>query len=142
MRIKLRRYAELILAADKYVSQELPRAKLTPWEVERLNLLSSDWSGGPAPSSPNVSPNWQDDLWLGRWGSDGIGVGITGCRWVLAPVIQKFAPYARATFFPYPFRYRNARQANQDFGQLLMVFSRSALHGAAHVAKFVVPTSQ
>jgi len=79
-RIKLRRYAELILAADKYVSQELPRAKLTPWEVERLNLLSSDWSDGPAPSSPNGSSNWQDDLWLGRWGSDEIGVGITGCR--------------------------------------------------------------
>jgi len=141
MGINLRRYAELVLAADQYVSQELPRDSLTLWEAERLNLLPPDWSDGPAPEAQKGTP-WHDDLWLGHWPPDDIGVGLTSCRWVLEPIIQKFTPYARMTSFPFPLPYKNVSRENQNFGRLLMVFSRSALHRAAAVAKLVVATNQ
>lgn len=165
-RAKLRRYAELISAADKYLSQGPRSDTLTPWEAERLNLLSYDWTDGAAPDAPKASPE-QGDLWLGPWPrapraprqnlarfladtfsihrprpdvrvdweNDGIGVGITGCRSVLEPAIQKFGIYAIATYFPYP--YKNDRK-DKDFGRLLMVFSRSALHDAARAARLVI----
>jgi hypothetical protein len=141
MGINLRRYAELLLAADQYVSRELPADRLTPWEAERLNLLPPDRSAGPVPDAQKGTP-WHDDLWLGRWPPDSIGVGLTGCRWVLEPIMQKFAPYARMTSFPYPSPYKSGSRENHNFGRLLMVFSRSSLHRAADVARLVVSTSQ
>jgi hypothetical protein len=140
-RSEFARYAALIVAADRYMTDGLPMSKLTPAEAERLNLLSVKQSGPPVMEGPGAASNWQDGMWLGAWRGNRIGVGIVGCRAVLEPVIDDFAPYASARYFPYfPLLYRLLRHTTQDFGQLLMVFSPKSIHDAAHLAQGVVPS--
>ena len=164
IRARLRRYAELILAADKYATKNLPAYELTPWEAERLNLLSYDWEDGAPLDAPKESP-WQGDLWLGPWGrrlapaphdgtretgkgigpewlSQEVGVGMTGCPWVLESVVQKFGLYANTTYLPYPHLYESEGHKSKEFGQLLMVFTPLGLRDAAQAAKLLTATKQ
>jgi hypothetical protein len=135
--LKLRRYAELISAAEKYAPQHQRNEKLTPREGEGLKLSSPDRLSESLPGAFGRDPNGLDNPWFGRWGSSGIGVGLSGCRWVLESVIQNFAPYARKTYFPYPFVYNLQSRESRNAGELLMVFSRSGLHDAAKAAELI-----
>jgi len=124
-------FAAMVTAADAYWSRGLPLGKLTPWEAARLNLLPlPPSSSGPAPDTPQ----WWQNLWLGKFGTATVAIGVNGQYEDLLPVIKKFGPMAKEIFFPFPEKLQIPLREDRD-GQLLMTFDRQALARAAAEAK-------
>jgi hypothetical protein len=123
-------FAALVSAANRYLAEGFPLAKLDPWEAQRLGLLD-------LPSrymqSPSEDLKWWQNLWLGLWGDSMVGVGIVGDYEDLRPLVQHYGPDAADIFFPFPTKLADGPK--QGVGQLLIVFTRQGIQRAAREAQ-------
>jgi hypothetical protein len=124
------RYSALISGANEYVLRGFPLAKLTPWEAERLGLFSLRATAGEGAGDAASSGNWQEDVWLGSWTGDKVGVGIVGPYAAIARLVDKYGTFASEVFFPFPNKLSPGHKPG-DIGQLLMVFSGDQLSRTA-----------
>jgi hypothetical protein len=122
-------FAALVSAANRYLDEGFPLAKLNPWEAQRLKLLALPQSDtGPV----SADPQWWQNLWLGPWGSM-VGVGILGDYEDLRPLVQHYGPDAADIFFPFPLKLTDGPK--QGVAQLLIVFTRQGIKRAASEAQ-------
>jgi hypothetical protein len=123
-------FAALVSAANLYLAEGFPLAKLNPWEAQRLKLLALPQSDtGPV----SADPQWWQNLWLGLWGDSMVGVGIVGDYEDLRPLVQHYGPDASDIFFPFPAKLADGPRKGR--GQLLIVFTRQGIRRAAGEAQ-------
>jgi hypothetical protein len=119
-------FSALLNAARRYQAAGLPLPALSPWQAQRLNLLSLPaWNTAPLPVDPH---RWRN-LWLGPWGDSMIGIGIAGDYDNLQPLIDEYEAQATDIFFPFPKRLAEGRK--RGIGQLLITFTPEGLQRAA-----------
>jgi hypothetical protein len=123
-------FAALVSAANRYLAEGFPLAKLDPWEAQRLGLLDLPRR---YMQSPSDDLKWWQNLWLGLWGDSMVGVGIVGDYEDLRPLVQHYRPDAADIFFPFPAKL--ADSPKQGVGQLLIVFTRQGIRRAASEAQ-------
>jgi hypothetical protein len=124
-------FAELLRAADTYLSRGFPANGLSPGKAAHLSLLpGADWAenleavvvrrrvGGPM-------------LWFGPWPGDRFAIGIAGSYSAIKPLIGHYSADADAVYFPYPDKLPAAPATGDTPEILLMVFRREGLARAA-----------
>jgi hypothetical protein len=119
----------LLNAARRYLAAGFPLPMLSPWQAQRLNLLTL-----PAEPPPSLSadPRWWRNLWLGPWGKSLVSVGIAGNYDNLQPLVDEYGADATDIFFPYPKKPAKGRKwGNRQVVMLLITFTPEGLRRAA-----------
>jgi hypothetical protein len=127
-------FCALLNAAERYMIAGMPLPALSPWQVQRLNLLALPENDSvPVPADPH----WWRNLWLGPWGESMVGVGIAGDYENLRPLVNTYGAYATNVFFPFPKRLAQGR--NHGIGRLLITFKPEGLRRAASMIAATTP---
>ena len=122
-------FITLLNAARRYLAAGFPLVILTPWQAQRLNLLTLP-AETPAPLS--ADPHWWRNLWLGPWDKSMVGVGIAGNYASLQPLVDEYGADATDIFFPYPKKLAKGRKwGNGQVVILLFTFTPEGLRRAA-----------
>jgi hypothetical protein len=117
-------FGALLIAANRYIDERFPLAKLHPAKAYRLRLLNVLQDAAP----PVDESNWWRNLWLGSW-SGLIGVGVSGNFEDLKFLTDGFGAEAARVFFPFP--QPLAKGPKRGDGQLLFLFTPEGLRRAA-----------
>lgn len=124
--------ASLVTAANYYLSRGIPLSELSPLDAERRGLLPQYW-GGYAASEANAGRSLEfstrTGLWLGRWESDIIGVGLTASFQTLGPLVARYRPVAQRIYFPYPQPFTG--DLAHGYGVVLLLFTPDGIRRAA-----------
>jgi hypothetical protein len=119
-------FSALLNAARRYQAAGFPLPALSPWQAQRLNLLSLPAENtAPLPVDPH---RWRN-LWLGPWSDSMVGIGIAGDYDSLQPLVDEYEAQATDIFFPFPKRLAEGRK--RGTGQLLFTFTPDGLRRAA-----------
>lgn len=123
-------FAAFVSGVNAYLKRGLPARSLTPWELERRHLVRL-----PALASAEApqDPRWWSSYWVGEWGASEVAIGALGELRDLEPLVQRYEPYAKEVYFPYPQKMRAANNLLTR-GQLILAFTPDELLRASAAA--------
>jgi hypothetical protein len=126
------RFDRLISAAYAYVASGRRFPDLSPLALQQSGFLPQNWVGGPLLRSAQFPGKFLNGLLAAPTGSHRVELGVRGSYPALAPIIEKYGPYAAAIYFPYPRVLSSAPPQSDNPALMVMVFNIDQLARAAH----------
>jgi type IV secretory pathway VirB2 component (pilin) len=139
----------LIEASTKYSAGGRRPELLTPFTLETLGLIPSDWMPGPV-----WSPGWlagtkfdatldfdkpfYRGVWAGYVGGKFLGIGVKGTYEGVRPAIERYRSDAYRIYFPFPKKLTDGVR-DDERGLLLMFFDKDGLGRVITKRKDIVP---
>jgi len=118
------RFDRLIVAADRYLSDNGDLRELTPARVATAALIPRSWG-------VDREIYTKDGLILGPWPNGRIQIGVVGSYDALTALIADYRADASEIYFPFPHPLAGAPRGNTFMRKLVMVFDPTGLKRAA-----------
>ena len=144
MRFDVERFAVLVEAVEKYLSDGGSLASLSVLKAAQLGLIPQGSIIGPsaaidlgAPAAPNLitDSHVAYGVYLSGMPDDRVSVGVYAWDDGAALLIEKLRGVAGEVYFPHPSRLTSSTMPHAAKGWLVMVFTREQLARAAALLK-------
>lgn len=131
----------ILTGVDKYQQEGRDRLALTPFALQSLGLLPSEWTAHTKSDYYlEAGHEMYRGVWLGYINKTLLGISIDGTYDGLKPLIDRYRPYAYRIYFPYPRELAKGHQ-NSSRGRILFFFDPQGLKRAFTVNSSSAPAS-